>query len=1189
MNKNNMGVLAGNTELLAGIFAGISDTILVTDAEGNYIDANPAATELLGYSRQELLKMRVTDIIAADQQVVEEEFTRYLREGIWNGEFELKTKTGELVPAEIRAQVISLPDHTLYVSIIRSLAARRQLQAALREQTEINETVNRLGSILSAELDLRKLVQSVTDACTELTGAGFGSFFYNVIDNRGESYMLYTLSGVPQKAFAHFPMPRATDLFGPTFRGEGIIRIADVKKDYRYGQNSPYYGMPEGHLPVTSYLAVPVISRSGEVIGGLFFGHPDKEIFTARHERIIEGLAAQTAVAIDNARLFEIAERARAQTEESERHYRLLANTVPQMVWTGLSDGNIDYVNHGWSEYTGQSLEEAKDSGWAAVLHPDDYQETLRVWQHSVETGELYQMIYRLRRGSDGAYRWHIGRALPLRDEQEQIIKWFGTSTDIDDQKRSEESIRFLSEASKILSSSLEGEANLKTIARLAVPTFADWCAIDMLEENGSAKRLAVEHIDPKKVEIAHEFHRRYPPEQAGSSGLQAVLKSGQSRWASELPDSLLEASIKDAEQLRLLRSLGLKSYIMVPLVVRGKTLGAITFASAESGRLYDEEDLAFAEQLAQRVALAVDNSNLYEQTRQALQVREQALELHRSVEEHLSLLVQASDRLIGSPTLSEVLPSTLSLSRELIAADAYAVWRFDTTENKWQIVSSSGLSDAFQNFVIRLNSPIPIVLSAPLIAEDVYVEPMLAEGVDLHKLEGIQSLLVAPLNINGKLSGTLTFYYHQRHHFSELEIRVATALSNMAAAAIGSAELYEEQMRLRAEAEEINRIKDEFLATVSHELRTPLNAIIGWTQILRMKNFAVEAFPQAIEVIERNARLQAQIINDIMDVSRIITGKLRLDVEPVQLDVVIAAAVDTVRPATEAKGVIVQGVACSGTPPVSGDASRLQQVIWNLLSNAVKFTPKGGRIQIRLEKIDSHVEIIISDTGIGISAEFLPYVFDRFRQADSSTSRQQGGLGLGLAIVRHLIEAHGGTVQVFSEGIDKGATFTVKLPIVAGLAKPIQPKAVASQQETPLLKKLKLPSLQGLKLLIVDDEADARDLIQALLAPCGAEMITAASATEALQYLRQEKPDLMVSDIGMPDEDGYTLIRKIRALPANEGGRIPAIALTAYARSEDRIRALSMGYQLHVSKPVELEELAFAIASLSGRVGKSQ
>jgi PAS domain S-box-containing protein len=1182
---NGEAVLTSNTELLAGIFAGISETILVADAEGNYLDANPAATELLGYSREEFLQMRVTDIVASDPQLVEAEYARYLQEGNWRGEFELKHKNGQLVSTEIRAQVISLPTHTLYVSIIRNISERKRLETALREQTEINETVNRLGEMLSAELDLQKLVQSVTDASTELTGACFGSFFYNVNDNGGESYMLYTLSGVPRKAFAHFPMPRATDLFGPTFRGEGTIRIDDVKSDVRYGKNSPYYGMPDGHLPVTSYLAVPVTSRSGEVIGGLFFGHPDRGVFTARHARIVEGLAAQTAVAMDNARLFEVAQQAREHAEESERYYRLLTNTVPQMVWTALSDGLVDYVNQGWCEYTGQTFQEAQGSAWSAVLHPDDYERSLNIWQQAIRTGEPYQVIYRLRRATDGAYRWHLGRALPLRDEQGQIVKWFGTCTDIDDQKRSEESLSFLSEASRVLSSSLEYESTLKSVARLAVPSFADWCAVDMRETDGSINRLAIEHLDPNKVEIAHELQRRFPSGVSQSTALLEVLKSGESQWASEIPDALLEAAIQDKEHLRLLRSLGLKSYIMAPLVIRGKTLGVITFASAESGRLYKEEDLAFAEQLAQRAALAVDNSKLYEGTQQALQLREQAIELHRKLEERLSLLVQASDKLIGSPTLDEVLPSILSLSRELIAADAHAVWRLNSARKEWFILSAYGLSQGFRDAIVPVTSQTLTDLPNALIVEDMDTEPLLtAERRELHQFEGIRSFLAAPLNINGQFSGTLTFYYREAHHFTELETRVATALSNMAAAAIASAELYEEQRRMRAEAEEANRVKDEFLATVSHELRTPLNAILGWAQILYRGNYDANALTQAIAVIERNARSQAQIIDDIMDVSRIISGKLRLEVQPVELDAVIAAAVDTIRPAAEAKGLRIQCVIDSHAGQVSGDANRLQQVVWNILSNAVKFTPKGGRIQVRLEKVNSHVEITISDSGSGISSEFLPYVFDRFRQADSSMSRAHGGLGLGLSIVRHLIEAHGGTVQVYSEGENKGASFTITLPLIAGLSKQAQSQPFSDADQGPS-PNTKLPSLQGLKILLVDDEADARELLQMMLAPCGAEIITVGSAAEALESVKQWKPDLIVSDIGMPGEDGYKLIRKIRALGANEGGRAPAIALTAYARIEDRVKTLSMGYQLHVPKPVEIEELAFAIASLTGRI----
>ncbi|HVF89261.1 MAG TPA: GAF domain-containing protein [Blastocatellia bacterium] len=1180
MTRNNNGILADDTQFLAALFAGISDAILVADEQGNYLDANPAATELLGYTREELLGMRVADITVPDPLWVKAEYSRFSKEGNWHGDITLRRKDDELIPTEVRAKAIFLPDHVLYVSIIREIKERRRLEESLREQTEVVETVNRLGQMLSAELDLKKLVQAVTDAATELTGARFGSFFYNVLDNRGESYMLYTLSGVPREAFAHFPMPRATDLFGPTFRGEGTIRISDVKVDERYGKNSPYYGMPPGHLPVTSYLAVPVVSRSGEVIGGLFFGHPDAGAFTERHERIVEGVAAQTSVAMDNARLFEAGQKARALAEENEQYYRLLADAVPQMVWTSLADGGINYTNRGWQEYTGQSLEESSGSGWAEVLHPDDYDHTIENWRRAVETGRQYQVIYRLRRKADGAYRWHIARALPLRDEDEKVVKWFGTCTDIDDQKRSEESLRFLAEASHVLSSSLEYEATLRTVARLTVPGFADWCAVDMISESGAISRLTVAHKDPEKLELARELHLN------GSNSLEEVLRTGKSQLVPDIQDSLLEASPADAESLQVIRGLGLKSYIAVPLLARGAILGAITFVSAESGRVYDSDDLTFAEELAQRAALAVDNARLYDEARQAADIRQQAVELHRTVEERLSLLVQASESLISSPVLSEVLPAILDLSSSLVAADAYAVWRYDLSANQWRIVSSAGLSEGYQHAAIQLTDNTQTRMDSPVVAEDVYAEPALAGRVDFHRLENIQSLMAMPLRTRGRLSGTLVFYYHENHRFSELEIRIATALSNMAAAAITSAELYEEQILMRAEAERANRTKDEFLATVSHELRTPLNAIMGWSQILRRGKYDEASLRHAVETIERNARAQGQIINDILDVSRIITGKLPLEVRPLELSSVINSAIETVRPAAQAKEIRIETILDTAAGPVSGDANRLQQVIWNLLSNAVKFSPRGGRVQVRLERINSHIEITVSDTGKGISRDFLPWVFDRFRQADSSASRTHGGLGLGLAIVRHLVELHGGTVHAYSEGEGKGAIFTVTLPLLLGVSRhpQIDPEHPAEDQ---ILSLESVPSLHGLRVLVIDDEADARELLKAMLIPCGAEVLTASSAAEAIEGVKEWKPDLIVSDIGMPGEDGYSLIRRVRALESKESGNIPAIALTAYARSEDRIRVLASGYQLHLPKPVEVQELAMAIASLSGRTGK--
>ena len=599
------------------------------------------------------------------------------------------------------------------LGFVQDISARKSAEETLREQAEALRTLNEVGKVISAELDLHKTVQAVTDAATELTGARFGSFFYNVLTDEGASYMLFTLAGVPREAFEHFPMPRSTDLFGPTFRGEGVVRIGNVKKDSRYGKNSPYYGMPEGHLPVTSYLAVPVVSRSGEVLGGLFFGHPAPDVFTERDEIVVTGLASQAAVAMDNARLYEAAKRARAEAEKA-----------------------------------------------------------------------------------------------------------------------------------------------------------------------------------------------------------------------------------------------------------------------------------------------AADNERLYKQ------------------------------------------------------------------------------------------------------------------------------------------------------------------------------------------AEESSRLKEEFLATISHELRTPLSAILGWARMLRMGQLSEENAAKALDTIERNARAQAQLVDDLLDVSRIITGKLRMDVQPADPNSFIDAAVEAVRPAADAKGVRVQKVIDTGAISIPGDPVRLQQVVWNLLSNAIKFTPRGGRVQIRSERVNSHLEIVVSDTGQGIAPDFLPHVFDRFRQADQKTSRQHGGMGLGLAIVRHLVEMHGGTVRAMSDGEGHGSTFTVMLPI-----SPVYSVDPSGGRVHPAARDLLPPlddecgdNLNGLRILVVDDEADTRELLKQGLEYCGAEVKIVGSAAEALNAVIATVPDILISDIGMPGVDGYDLIRQVRGLPPNRGGKIPAIALTAYTRTEDRLHSLRAGYDMHVPKPVELAELVAVAATVVRR-----
>jgi signal transduction histidine kinase/DNA-binding response OmpR family regulator len=583
------------------------------------------------------------------------------------------------------------------------LAAEQSARAQLEQEREILEVVNRSGLMLSAELDLERLVQALTDAATDITGAQFGSFFYNLLDDRGGSYMLYTLSGVPREHFSNFPMPRATDLFGPTFRGEGIVRLHDVKQDPRFGKNSPYYGMPKGHLSVTSYLAVPVVSRSGEVLGGLFFGHAEAGIFTERHELIVRGLASQAAIAIDNARLYEAAHKA-------------------------------------------------------------------------------------------------------------------------------------------------------------------------------------------------------------------------------------------------------------------------------------------------------------------------------------------------------------------------------------------------------------------------------------------------------------------------------------------------------KSEAERANRLKDDFLATVSHELRTPLTAMLGWSRLLRGGKLDERKKAQGLEILERNAFAQQQIIEDILDASRIIAGKLRLQASPVEIAPVVETVMASTKPAADDNGVKLQATFPNDSIVVLGDAGRLQQIVWNLVSNAVKFTPSGGEVNVKVERIDARAEVTVRDTGQGIDKEFLPFVFERFRQADSSSTRQFGGLGLGLAIVRHLTELHGGQVTAFSAGEGQGSTFTVSLPLAAGQ----ESKALSNTPDSSPRRIENNPfpghaNLEGIRVLAVDDEADTRELLTVLLTQCKVEVRTAGSAAEALATVEVWQPDLLISDLAMPDEDGITLIRKLRALPAAKGGSIPAIALTAYAHSDDRENALAAGYQRHIAKPVEPSELVAALSALAGMKRKAK
>jgi CheY-like chemotaxis protein/nitrogen-specific signal transduction histidine kinase len=391
---------------------------------------------------------------------------------------------------------------------------------------------------------------------------------------------------------------------------------------------------------------------------------------------------------------------------------------------------------------------------------------------------------------------------------------------------------------------------------------------------------------------------------------------------------------------------------------------------------------------------------------------------------------------------------------------------------------------------------------------------------------------------------------------------------------------ILESERAARAEAERLGHLKDEFLATLSHELRTPLNAVHGWTQIL-LRGPKTEQQAQALTVIDRNIRAQSQIISDLLDMSRIISGKILLEVQPIQLQSVIQAALDTVKQSAEAKNIRITSLLDSSIGMVRGDPHRLQQAMWNLLTNAIKFTPAGGRVHLVLERVNSHVEISVEDTGIGIRADFLPVIFDRFRQADAGTTRQHGGLGLGLSIVKNLVELHGGSVRVKSRGENLGSTFIVALPVAH--VHPVQEPLVPARNEDTLyaLDTEALPQLQGARILVVDDEADGRQLLKRILSDQGALCEDASNARDALAALGKQNFDILLSDIGMPGMDGYELIREARLLDRSRVAPLPAVAITAYARREDRERSLVAGYHAHLTKPIEVRELVVTVAGL--------
>jgi PAS domain S-box-containing protein len=706
-------------------------------------------------------------------------------------------------------------------------------------------------------------------------------------------------------------------------------------------------------------------------------------------------------------RLAEATDRLEAET----RRNRFFTLAIDMLAIADFS-GTFRQLNPSWQRTLGFSDEELKARPMLDFVHPDDREATAEQLD-ALRAGTAITYFENRYASKAGGYRWLGWTAAPFAAEglvyifardlterrraEEERVKLIREQTARAAAEAAERRAAFLAEAGVALTSSLDYQETLSKLVDLAVPSLADWCFIDVLDEGNRARRLAVAHAQPEEAPLAEELKAFAPPPEAETPEARALRPGEPAALLGDVRERLGELA-HDAEHRALLERLGVRSMMVVPIVSRDRTLGALSLLSTSSGRAFARDDLDLAEELGRRAGLAVDNARLYRTSQEA-----------------------------------------------------------------------------------------------------------------------------------------------------------------------------------RTAAEKANRAKDEFLATLSHELRTPLTPILGWTVMLRSGTLDEPSILRGLEVIERNVRAQTQLIGDLLDVSRIITGKLRLEVRRIEIVPVVEAGVEAVRPSAEAKEIELRVDIASDVPAITGDPDRLQQVVWNLVSNAVKFTPQKGRIDVHLRAEGACLVLSIADNGKGIEPEFLPHVFERFRQADSTSTRAHGGLGLGLAIVRHLVELHGGTVQAESGGAGQGATFTVRLPLSA------PPDAPASEEASrqPVDPDVRL---DGVKVMVVEDETDVRDFLRVSLVQYGADVSTFATTAEALPAVESERPDVLVSDIGMPDEDGYAFIRRVRALGPERGGQVPAAALTAYAKGEDGHRVLSAGFQVHLPKPVQPADLANVVATLAGR-----
>jgi PAS domain S-box-containing protein len=723
---------------------------------------------------------------------------------------------------------------------------------------------------------------------------------------------------------------------------------------------------------------------------------------------------------------------------------RTIAESLPQLVWSTSPEGYHDYYNERWYEYTGMPREGSQGWSWKEYLHPDDYEPTVERWWHSLETGEPYEVSYRLRRAGDGTYRWFLARALPVRAADGGIVRWFGTCTDIDDHKRREDVLAFLAEAGEVLASSLEFERTLAAVARLAVPRLADWCAVDMGGEDGRLRRLAVAHVDPSKVALAHELHERYPADPEVPHGVHQVLRTGVPELVREIPDALLTAAARDDEHLHLVRALQLRSYMVVPLAVQGNVVGAISFVFAESGRCFGEEDLATAMELARRAALAIENAQLYGETVRAQErLEQQAAELEMQNEQ---LQEQSVELEMQAAQLQEQAVELAAGNDALLATNV----RMQESEERLTLAMAGG-NLGWWEWDIRASR----VLWSPQL-ESVY-------GLPAGAFDGSMEMYLRHVHpddvplLQGAVTQALAArapHYRVRHRIIRVDgeqrwidgyarlvldatgeparlVGIAVDVTEAVRAEQERAELLEREQAARRDAEAANRAKAEFLATMSHELRTPLNAIAGYTDLLSMgvRGPVNDDQLEDLRRVKKSAQHLLSLINDILNFARLEAGQVELHIDTVAMHDVLAGVEALVAPQVREKRLRYDYRECDPSLRARADDEKVRQILLNLLTNAVKFTDAGGQITVSCGRHGDRVRVEVADTGRGIPPERLETIFEPFVQIDRHlTHESQQGVGLGLAISRDLARAMGGDLTVRSEA-RVGSTFRLELP----------------------------------------------------------------------------------------------------------------------------------------------------------------